>query len=400
MTQQRSQSQPMRPLKSLAILLVAMVGYAGCTDHRISLEEFLLLQDQRSQEVSEQARPTTQPAVVAEARELIRKQFGPYRVGTGDVLEIYITGLDQSSLVPPTRVRVDRNGNIRLPVVGQLSAGDKELQDIENAVREAFVPEVFTDVTVHVAMVDVDSTEVLVHGAVTEPGLIPLRRTDRNLLQAIVSAGGVTEAASGEVTLKRLDRPSEMVTLDLLDPKGVKSALEMDPLGDGDILTVHAAKPNTVMVGGLVMAPSPQPYPPGVDVNVLQALAAAGGLRTDVTPREATLIRRIDGEDVHVKLDLDRIGTGQDPNIMLAAGDVLWVPHTAETRVQEFINRNFFFRAGVSTTANMNYNVTGIDYLNSNARQQGFRGGGGDLQDQFDPFGFLLQNQALQTLVP
>jgi hypothetical protein len=153
-----------------------------------------------------------------------------------------------------------------------------------------------------------------------------------------------------------------------------------------------------VIVGGLVNFPRPQVYPPRTQVTALQAIAAAGGLRTDVWPKEATLIRRLpDGTDAHVRLDLARLSTGEDPNILLAAGDILWVPETAETRIQDFINKNFFIRAGLN--ANMSYNVTGIEYLNRPAQQSGFFGGGGNsLYDQFDPLGFLNQNVSLNQI--
>ena len=38
----------------------------------------------------------------------------------------------------------------------------------------------------------------------------------------------------------------------------------------------------------------------------------------------------MNGHDVHVKLDLDRIQRSEDPDITLAAGDVLWVPFTLQ----------------------------------------------------------------------
>jgi protein involved in polysaccharide export with SLBB domain len=250
--------------------------------------------------------------------------------------------------------------------------------------------------SVHAELLNADFTNVLVVGAVTTPGLVQLRRTERDMLRATVIAGGLSELASGRATLRRIRRPEEAVTLDLTDPEELKAALVLDPLEDGDIIHVEAAMPNMVFVGGLVNLPQPQTYPPGAEITVLQSIAAAGGLRTDVTPREATLVRRMDdGTDVHVKLDLDRLSTGEDPNIVLAAGDILWVPETAETRIQDWINRNIFVRAGVTVS----YNVTGVEYLNRANQQSRVSSGSGTLQDTLDPFNFITQGTDLQTLV-
>jgi hypothetical protein len=163
------------------------------------------------------------------------------------------------------------------------------------------------------------------------------------------------------------------------------------------MVNVEAATPNVVFVGGLVMAPRPQPYPQGVKITVLQALAASGGLRTDVTPLEGTLIRRMpDGRDVQVKLDWDRITTGKDPNITLAAGDVLWVPHTLSTRAEDWINRNVFFRVGYTATGS--YNATALDYWNSNAANASPNYNNNNGSSNYDPFSSLIQNSLLQSL--
>jgi len=155
-----------------------------------------------------------------------------------------------------------------------------------------------------------------------------------------------------------------------------------------------------VFVGGLVKSSLPQVYPPGTNVTVLQAIAAAGGLRTDVTPREATLIRRTkDGKDIQVKLNMDRITRGQDPNLVLVAGDVLWVPDTVETVVQNWINQNVYFKFGGS--ANVFYDVPGVEYLNRPGQQSGGNiGGGNSPLNQIDPFFFLNQSQAIRNLTP
>lgn len=376
----------------LILLTVLVVPMFGCTDHRIGLREFLIIE----QKVREANSAPPDEEAIAAAKELIDRRLGPYKVSPSDVLLVTFSALDDTALMTPQQVRVDRNGEIELPGVGKMVVADSELEDVENKIQDAYVPDIYRDVVVHVTLAETDTTEVLVNGAVTLPGFVSLRRTERNLLYAIVGAGGVSSLASGAVLLRRIRKPTEEVTLDLTKPEGMRAAFALDPLEAGDIITVEAAMPSVIYVGGLVNAPSPQPLPAGAQVSVLQAIAASGGLRTDVIPREATLIRRLpDGHDYHVKLDLDRINKAEDPNIMLAAGDILWVPETWETRVEDFINRNIFLRAGVTVS----YNITGTEFLNRRSLQSS-RFGGGTLQNSVDPLGFLNRGAALQALTP
>lgn len=362
------------------------------SDYRISLDEFLA--STRGAPTTEQPAPTN-----AELVAMLNQRLGPYRVGPGDELTVQLTGRDGSALFPALAVRVRRGGDIDLPLVGAVSVAGKELEDVEAAIRSVYVPAVYNDAVCYVSLDRAEVANVLVVGAVSEGGLVPLYRHQRNLLFAVVGAGGVSEDASGQATLRRLREPGAERTFDLTDPAGLQAALTIDPLENGDIVHVHAAQPNTVFVGGLVNRPAPQSYPAGTKITVLQAIAAAAGLRTDVTPSEGTLIRRMpDGTDRHVKLDLDSMARGECPNILLAAGDVLWVPETFETQVQDFLNRNVFLRAGIS----VNYNVTGIEYLNR-ASAQSRQFGGSSLESAFDPFGFLSQNAvlgAINTRIP
>lgn len=359
----------------------------GCQpDHRVSLDQFLDTQRAPAVEAAKEVPP---PAAS------IDQQLGPYKVGPGDVLSVTLTGT-QPTMIPPVHVRVDRKGTIDLPIVGAVPVGGMELEEIEDRIREAYTPRVYNEAVAYVELFSADTTNVLVVGAVTTPGLVQLRRTERNMLFAIVAAGGVSEDASGEATLRRIRRPAEAASYDLKDAAQLKDALALEPLESGDVITVGAAQPNTVFVGGLVNRPAPQVYPPGTTITALQAIAGASGLRSDIFPKEGTLVRRMpDGSDAHVKLDLNRIARGDDPNVVLAAGDILWVPDTWETRVQEFVNRNIFLRAGVS----VNYNVTGLEFLNRH-RMQSRRGGGvgtGTLQDSFDPLGFLSATPVATT---
>lgn len=323
----------------------ALLG-AGCSPKGMTVDEFLAMQRQADAEV---ARP-------APAETDFAPRLAPYTLGGGDVLGVTVIGGQETSTSIVAAARVYEDGTIDLPLVGAVAVAGLELTGAEKAIQVAYVEKAFQEAVVHVVLEQPDTIDVLVTGAVAQPGLIELPRNRRGLLQAVAAAGGFSQASSASVTLVRLRDADEAVTLELDDPAQVRRAIGLPPLEEGDMLAVAAADPNTVFVGGLVNVPGPQSYPPGVRVTVLQALAAAAGVRTDVFPDEAVLVRHgDDGTDVRVCLDISRIADGADPNIKLAAGDILWVPHTWETRVQEWINRNIYFRAGASASLRYNF---------------------------------------------
>jgi len=378
---------------------------AGCqSDRRVSLGTFV--------EMTEQA-ATTQPAT-----ESGSWAPGPYQVGAGDVLRVLISGpgAEQLGIMPAAPpgvtaagaatvaatspgllVRVDRNGGIVLPMVGRLDVAGKMLDEIATMIAAAYSPRYITEATVQVDVAMYHPTTVLVLGEVVRPGPVPLQRDQRSVLQAVLRAGGPTEFASDQVVLVSAADPRNKQIFNISSVEGLVDAAQLDRLGEQDIVWIGRRGNDYVYVQGLVGLSRSIPVPRGSSLTVLQAIAASGGLRTDVTPREATLIRRTsDGQDVHVKLNLDRVRSGDATNIQLAAGDILLVPETLETKVQDFINRNFFLRAGISAT--LTYNVSGIEFLNRRSQQVGDGGDGVSLSDVFDPFGALTRSTLLQNI--
>lgn len=345
----------------VAVITMIAVAVGGCQhrDYRMSLSDFVEYQQKRDEEAASEAR-LFRPADAA----MIDSRLEAYQVGAGDVLLITVQTEDQQDAIPPMQVRVSPAGDIDLVLAGTRKVAGMTIEQVEQAVRDAYVPDYFRNISVHAELVNAKPTTVVVLGAVTAPGLVPLRSSERDLLHAVNRAGGLSDLSSGRVTLQRIRKPDQHVTVTLTDPIGIKRMLALPPLEQGDIITVHAAAPNTYYVGGLVNLPQRQMYPPGARINVLQAIAGSAGLRSDVTPTEATLIRRLDdGKDVQVRIDLTRLYAGMAPNINLEPGDILWVPETTLTRVQDFINRTLYIRAGVT------YNLIGTQDLFTGDRQ-------------------------------
>ena len=326
-------------------LFAMLVMAVGCSDDRISLQEFLTMQPDPGVAGQQLA---TKPAPLAMS---VDKKLTPYKVGPDDVLAVT---LNTEGTETKSQVRVQRDGTVELPFIEPTKVLDLDLIDVENTLKKQY-KKVYESAIVHVDVVETPGLDVLVTGAVATPGLIHLRRNEANLLYSIVRAGGVSGTASGTVTLCRIREPAKKQTLVMTSAEGVRAALALPPLENGDMVSVEAAMPNTIFVNGLVNSPSPQTYAPGVRITVLQALTAAGGLRTDVFPTEGTLIRRLpNGKDIRVKLDLDRLASGKDPNFTLAAGDMLWVPFTLATRIEDWCNKNLHISGNVSGNATYN----------------------------------------------
>jgi protein involved in polysaccharide export with SLBB domain len=194
--------------------------------------------------------------------------------------------------------------------------------------------------------------DVMVLGDVARPSTVELRRDRMSVLHALLAAGGPVEF-EGRVTIIPAHDPDDPVRFDLGDAPELAQAAKAGVLKDGDVMIVDRRPQSAVFVLGLVNLPGPVPMPRATSLSVLQALGSAGGTRLEFQPKDATVLRRNpDGTVLRVRLDLQRTMNGDDPDIRLAAGDILLVPHNADTRIEEFIARNLRMGFGLDATFN------------------------------------------------
>jgi polysaccharide export outer membrane protein len=348
----------------LAVFSACLLGTTACADKRISVT--------RLQELERAASETAPVPVATEQLELTDVQ--PYQVKLGDVLSIHMFGLLQEHYAPVViDTRVHDDGRIMLPVVGGVDVRGLTLNQVEQAILAAHVPRVVKDMSAFVQLADAESTTVFVFGAVANPGLVRLRQNERNVVYALASAGGfgATSTAggfsaptSGSVHLKPIRPEREVVTYNLNDMNDVRRALQAPPLESGDVLFVEASENSAVYVAGLVNRPGPVLIPPQSTLSVLRAVMAAGGLRDYLDVKEATLIRAVpSGEQVHVKLALADMLAGRTPDLALRPGDILHIPYTVDSFVQEWAFRNLIpgpFNVGLHYDPLAQYNASRV----------------------------------------
>jgi len=198
----RFQIQP--SVAGLLCIVGSLFGGAGCGPA-------LSTSDQLAE--FEQAGPVSEPNV--RGIPGIKSSPGPYRVVPGDILEFQMPAVLRvvSSDLPdwlrpvyghkdvePYLVRVGPDGTIVLPIIGQVSAADRTLAEIEAVVIDLYYPKYVTNrpmVVCEVTKYQRENERVFaVVGLVNKSAVFPYPPDVRyNLMEALAFAGGLDMVA-------------------------------------------------------------------------------------------------------------------------------------------------------------------------------------------------------------
>ncbi len=161
-------------------------------------------------------------------------------------------------------------------------------------------------------------------GEVQKPGIYPLLG-ERNLYDAISSAGGTTPKAGRFVMVTRRNDPQHPLQVPLLSgADSMKNNVTVEP---GD--TIVVSKAGVVYVVGDVHQPGGFVMENGNDITVLKAIALAQGTNPNAKLDGARVIRKTAEGPQDVPLSLKKIMAAQAPDIQLQADDVVFVPGSA-----------------------------------------------------------------------
>jgi len=238
-------------------------------------------------------------------------------IGPGDLLAITVFDTPELS----ERVRVDSEGRITLPLVGELMVQGTTANALEKVIRSKLMNGSFVkDPQVSVFIAEYAGQMAYVTGEVSRPGAYPLLRSHR-LLDLISVAGGLTSRAGNTVNIVRGDDPAQHVQVDLTEKDASRSNPEILP---GDSISV--AQTGIVYVLGDVNRPGGFMLDRRTTLSVVQAVALAEGTKASASPSKAVLIRTVDGKRQQIPLNLKMVLKSQSPDLLLAAGDIVYVP--------------------------------------------------------------------------
>jgi polysaccharide export outer membrane protein len=265
-----------------------------------------------------------------------------YRVGAGDRLAISVLQVPEMR----TSVRVSQQGAISLPLLGIVQVSGLSAADVERKLADELRRTYVRDPQVSVQVEEIESHPISVVGAVAEPGIYQVRGP-MSLLSVLSLAKGVTDIAGNRVIVVRAESEAKPLDLDL------QQLLESGEPGlnvviqPGDVVKVPAAP--MIYIVGEFKKPGAFPMPRGDRLTVLRALALGEGLLPMADKKDAVIMRAAaDGTQSEIGIRLDRIINAEEPDPVLQANDVLFVPGSAgRAAAQATLNalsRLFMFR--------------------------------------------------------
>lgn len=147
-----------------------------------------------------------------------------YRIGDADTLRISVFQEPELSLQEAV---VDVNGNVTLPLIGDVPARGRTSAELASDVRDRLA-RYLTTPQVTVGIVESTAERVFVEGEVEKPGVFPLQG-DVTLLNAIAMAEGTSEFSDNRqvVIFRTVDGTRYGAKFDL---ERVRTGVQPDPL--------------------------------------------------------------------------------------------------------------------------------------------------------------------------
>jgi len=245
--------------------------------------------------------PTASSAASADG---VQKPTNDYIVGPQDVLKVTVFGVPELT----RDVTVDTDGTFDFPLVGRIKASGHTVRAVETELKARLSNGYLVNPTINVDVGAYRSQTVYILGEVREPGRKTLAG-NASIMSALAEAGFTTNAGSyvivshrpaGATTVEGPVMPADNTAGQLrVSRKDLEMGRAMNiRLQDGD--TIFVPKAETFFISGFVR--SPGSYPIDGDLNVLQALALAGGATEQAAQNRITIDRVIGGQLTHVKI--------------------------------------------------------------------------------------------------
>ena len=257
-------------------------------------------------------------SLFAQAEDAVPLEEGRevYRLQRNDSISVTMfqeEGMSRSALI-------GKSGSISFPLIGSVDLVGLTVPELEQKLVDLYKKDYFVDPKISVIITSYATKSVIVSGGVTRPGAVPYPDEGIiSLAQAIAASGGITEMGdTNRITIVRKKGGSMVTTMN--------QAGEVELL-PGDTALVHMLPMNQVIltatISGEVNRQGEIQLPASGKLDILSAIAKAGGLSRIANKKDATL-RRFTPEGYTVEeINIKDITSGKAPMLFIREGDIL-----------------------------------------------------------------------------
>ena len=240
-------------------------------------------------------------------------------LGPGDLIAISV--YDAPELAQETRVNA--NGDVHLLLLGDVPANGLQADQLANKVEVLLKDRgLISAPHVAIAVKEFTTQGVTIEGEVKKPGVYAVF-SERSLLDIIALADGTTATADNEVTIRHKNGGKiEHVTLS--QDNGGKLIASDVRVYPGDTIVVPRA--GFAYVLGDVQRPGGYIMHDNGTMSVLEVISEAQGTARTASLKHVLLLRKLDGQTQTIPIQLKAIQRGQQPDVPLQAGDVVFIP--------------------------------------------------------------------------
>jgi polysaccharide export outer membrane protein len=261
------------------------------------------------------------PEVLTSDPAILRPANHEYTLGPGDSIALHVYGVAELT----QNYRILPDGKLSLSLIGTLDLAGLTTPQAEHLITLKLKDRgMVLDPLVTITVVDSPNLAASVIGEVKLPSLVPVLGK-RTLIEMLAAAGGLMPTSSHIITVVRPGLPAP-ITLDLgNDP--AKSANADIPIFGGDHIIVPRA--GVVYTFGAFKNQTAYPLSNATPLTLLQLSSMAGGIPFEAKRNGTYIIRTVGTDRKEIRVDLDRIVHGKDPDPVLQPDDIVVIPTVA-----------------------------------------------------------------------
>lgn len=189
------------------------------------------------------------------------------------------------------QVRILKTGQASFPLIGSVEIGGLTVTDAAKKIRDLYAKDYLVDPKLTLTVDEYATEFISVIGAVKNPGQIPMPVSGNlDLASALASVGGLSEDANAN-NIQLVRASGTTSSFSMASIQGESGRVRLGP-GDRIIVNQSAFVGRKISVLGQVGKPGPVPFPLNGRLDLVNAIALAGGVTELANPKKVTINRK------------------------------------------------------------------------------------------------------------